>query len=512
MTRVVEPDPVPLGGHGGEEFQVHLVADADPGRHDAQPLEGLRPPLEEGVALAVARELELEVLPEGVGASPRRRPAPSGRPPRSTGTSGSTFAAALPARAMAARIAARSTMSGTPVKSWASTRETTKGISSVRCGPGLPGAERPDVLLVDAHAVEVPDQRLEHHPDRDGEPRDLPEALLLQRGQGMVAAGPSAADGEVGEDAQRVGHRRSLRRPVLTRGLAHARQGSVPTHPEEPRPEEEEDGLGEREARHHRTVDGRAPSRASRAPGRPGRSPPRSGRRRGGSRRGAPARATPAPRSPAPASPAAAGARRRAPATSGSAPASSGPIRGEAPGGGGSVRQGAARARPQAPCAWKRASGSPVTRQRSPAWRARPGDRQGGRGERREPPLASLDRDPGERNGHQDAAGTGEREEHPEPARQPRSPLRRGPEARHRERAGRAPPDRPTRGRSRRGREARRARSASPTPRRRGPGRAARGATARGAGPRSRPGAPRRTRTPRPRRARAGGAARTVQG
>ena len=74
-----------------------------------------------------------------------------------------------------------------------------------------------------------------------------------------------------------------------------------------------------------------------------------------------------------------------------------------------------------------------MTRQRSPAWRARPDARQGGRGERREPPATSLDRDPGERNGHQDAAGSGEREEQPEPAGQPRSPLRRGPEARHRE-------------------------------------------------------------------------------
>ena len=59
---------------------------------------------------------------------------------RSTGTSGSTFAADFPARAMAARMAARSTMSGTPVKSWASTRETTKGISSTRSAWGCQAA------------------------------------------------------------------------------------------------------------------------------------------------------------------------------------------------------------------------------------------------------------------------------------------------------------------------------------------------------------------------------------
>ena len=38
-----------------QELEVHLVADAEPRRDDPQAVECLRPPLEEAVALAVAR-------------------------------------------------------------------------------------------------------------------------------------------------------------------------------------------------------------------------------------------------------------------------------------------------------------------------------------------------------------------------------------------------------------------------------------------------------------------------
>src|SRR5216683_5166402 len=55
---------------------------------------------------------------------------------RSTGTSGSTSLGSCPARFTALRMAARSTTSGTPVKSCRSTRETTNGISSTRSARG----------------------------------------------------------------------------------------------------------------------------------------------------------------------------------------------------------------------------------------------------------------------------------------------------------------------------------------------------------------------------------------
>src|SRR5437762_12802 len=49
---------------------------------------------------------------------------------RSTGTRGSMIFGSLPSSFTALRIAARSTTSGTPVKSWRTIRATTKGISS----------------------------------------------------------------------------------------------------------------------------------------------------------------------------------------------------------------------------------------------------------------------------------------------------------------------------------------------------------------------------------------------
>ncbi len=49
---------------------------------------------------------------------------------RSTGTSGSTLPASLPARFMAERIAARSTTAGTPVKSCIRTRAGRNGSSA----------------------------------------------------------------------------------------------------------------------------------------------------------------------------------------------------------------------------------------------------------------------------------------------------------------------------------------------------------------------------------------------
>ena len=54
---------------------------------------------------------------------------------RSTGTRGLIFFGSPPRRATAERIAARSTTTGTPVKSWRITRAGLKG-SSTACGAG----------------------------------------------------------------------------------------------------------------------------------------------------------------------------------------------------------------------------------------------------------------------------------------------------------------------------------------------------------------------------------------
>ena len=51
----------------GEILQIHLVHDADAGRHDAKSLEGLLAPFEELVALPVALEFHVEVELERIG-------------------------------------------------------------------------------------------------------------------------------------------------------------------------------------------------------------------------------------------------------------------------------------------------------------------------------------------------------------------------------------------------------------------------------------------------------------
>ena len=53
--------------HLGEIFQIDLMADAGARRHDAEVLERLLTPTEEGVALAVACHFQRDVLPECLG-------------------------------------------------------------------------------------------------------------------------------------------------------------------------------------------------------------------------------------------------------------------------------------------------------------------------------------------------------------------------------------------------------------------------------------------------------------
>ena len=81
----------------------------------------------------------------------------------------------------AERIAARSTSSGTPVKSCRTTRATTNGISSVRHRPAAQRGKRADIRL--AHlfaAVKISQHRFEHDADRDGKPRNLADALPFE--------------------------------------------------------------------------------------------------------------------------------------------------------------------------------------------------------------------------------------------------------------------------------------------------------------------------------------------
>ena len=48
-------------------LEIDLMDDADAGRHDLQALEGLHAPFQEGIAFAIALELERDVPAQGVG-------------------------------------------------------------------------------------------------------------------------------------------------------------------------------------------------------------------------------------------------------------------------------------------------------------------------------------------------------------------------------------------------------------------------------------------------------------
>ena len=65
----VTPSTSCANDHAREVFDVDLVDDAGVGRHDLEVVERTLPPAQERVALAVARELELRVERERVGAA-----------------------------------------------------------------------------------------------------------------------------------------------------------------------------------------------------------------------------------------------------------------------------------------------------------------------------------------------------------------------------------------------------------------------------------------------------------
>ena len=88
-----------------------------------------------------------------------------------------------PSRATALRIAARSTSSGTPVKSCNTMRATTNGISSLRRLLRVPVRERLDILRADFLAVAIAQDGFEHDADADRQARDFADALLLERGE-----------------------------------------------------------------------------------------------------------------------------------------------------------------------------------------------------------------------------------------------------------------------------------------------------------------------------------------
>ncbi|GIX48792.1 MAG: hypothetical protein KatS3mg131_3003 [Candidatus Tectimicrobiota bacterium] len=97
----------------GQVLQVHLVHDARGRGHHPEVGEGLLAPLQELVALAVALELR-SALKANASPVPKRSTCTEWSMTRSTGIRGLMRLGSPPSRAMAERMAARSTTAGTP--------------------------------------------------------------------------------------------------------------------------------------------------------------------------------------------------------------------------------------------------------------------------------------------------------------------------------------------------------------------------------------------------------------
>ena len=115
--------------HLRQIFEIDLVADAGAGRHDAEIVERALAPAQERIALAVALELDLDVLGERVLAAEivdHHRMVDDEIDRRERIDALRIAAEIAP---IASRIAARSTTAGTPVRSCISTRAGRNAIS-----------------------------------------------------------------------------------------------------------------------------------------------------------------------------------------------------------------------------------------------------------------------------------------------------------------------------------------------------------------------------------------------
>ena len=80
------------------------------------------------------------------------------------------------------------------MKSWSSTRPTTKGTSAVARRVGLPARERFDVLVADAPAVEIAQHRFEEDAEAHRQARDFRDPLLFEQGKRVVRSARSGGE------------------------------------------------------------------------------------------------------------------------------------------------------------------------------------------------------------------------------------------------------------------------------------------------------------------------------
>ena len=216
--RVGERLAVALLDHAREELEVDLVDDARPGRHDLEVAEALLAPAEEGVALAVALELELDVAREGAA---RAEDVDLHRVvdhelDRDQRVDLLRVAAEVGHRVPHRREVDDGRDAGEVLEQDARRRE---GDLAARLVRRHPPRDRFDVVR-----VAVPEHVLEQDPERVREPRDVP--ALLQRVQ-PVDLELAIADGERGAGGNVVGHASNLSNSPRSGRSGHV-PGTVP--------------------------------------------------------------------------------------------------------------------------------------------------------------------------------------------------------------------------------------------------------------------------------------------
>ena len=176
-------------------LEVDLVHDAGVRRHDREVVERALAPAQERVALLVALELQLGVALRTRSAVPNASTCTEWSMTSSAGTSGLIFSGSPPSSAIASRIAARSTIAGTPVKSCITTRAGREGDLLDWLGVGVPAGQRLDVGGADRLAVLVAQQVLEQDLQRERQPRDVELRLQRVEPEDLVRRVPDAQRG-----------------------------------------------------------------------------------------------------------------------------------------------------------------------------------------------------------------------------------------------------------------------------------------------------------------------------
>ena len=174
-------------------FEIDLMDDADARRDDLEPVERLHAPLEEFVSLAIARELDLHVLGQGIGAGPAVHLDGMIDDERDRDE-----------RLDQLRLLAEPRDGGTHGREVDEERHSRKVLKHDPCDDErdlggslrlrLPGRQSPHIVLFDSLSVQIAEQGFENDAKTDRQTGNPAKAGLLESRQGEQGAGPAARD------------------------------------------------------------------------------------------------------------------------------------------------------------------------------------------------------------------------------------------------------------------------------------------------------------------------------